>query len=90
MADPVRDLLGSGTSQCRVLTDDIEIHWWDRKARSGDGCLCGKANLVPAEPAELCGLPPILGSDVGCVKPYGHSSPTHALYNGMGWRTGRG
>lgn len=74
------------TNQCRVLTDDIEIHWWDGKVKSAGECLCGKANRVPDEPAELCGLQPFPGSDAGCVKPYAHTSPTHRLPNGMQWR----
>jgi len=47
---PMSEPLGSGTPQCRVLTEDIEIHWWDGKVKSGNECLCGVAARVKRDP----------------------------------------
>ncbi len=41
---PLGRALGDSTQPpaCKVLADDISVHWYPQGATPGDACLCGK------------------------------------------------
>lgn len=42
MSGPLGSFLGTdGPPRCRVLSEDISVHWWASSATPGDPCLCG-------------------------------------------------
>lgn len=38
--------------RCKVITDDISVHWFETGAKTGDKCLCGETERSDEE-AEL-------------------------------------
>lgn len=39
---PLDSLLGGGPEvACRVISEDIAVHWWPTLAKPGDPCMCG-------------------------------------------------
>lgn len=43
--NPIEVLLGSGVPECRVISDDISVHWFKMTAKPGDACECGETVL---------------------------------------------
>jgi hypothetical protein len=47
VANPLSMLLGvpGDTPVCRILAEDITLHWWETEAAPGDPCLCGAQTM---------------------------------------------
>ena len=47
---PLSRLLGAGQpTGCRVLAEDISVHWYPQEARAGDPCFCGSRQMQPLD-----------------------------------------